>query len=279
MRVHALRVGQTDCSLLDDGELAVPPDVLFPRGRTSTLAANSQGLVELSVICLLVRSAGLTVLVDAGNGTRPGGRWHGGGRLLEALAEADVRPEAVDVVAFTHGHTDHVGGSTYWDDGDLAPTFPRARHLVARADWDYFTVQRQPTPPHIVETLLPLRDNGLLEVVEPDTAITPEVDLLWAPGHTPGNSVVRVHSAGQALYFLGDLVHHVGEVEDLHLMPDGDVQPERVPESRRAIFERAAAEDALVAASHFDFPGIGRVEPAPGLRLSTWRFQRRSAPI
>jgi glyoxylase-like metal-dependent hydrolase (beta-lactamase superfamily II) len=277
VRVHALKVGQVDCWLVDDGSLAVPPEILFPRGRTSTLATNGQGLVELSVICLLLRSAGQVVLVDAGNGTRPGGRWQGGGRLLEALAVAGVEPSAVDVVLFTHGHTDHVGGSTSWRDGDLAPTFPRARHLIARADWDYFTLQRQPTPPHIVETLLPLRHKGLLEVVEPDVAVTPDVDLLAAPGHTPGNSVVRVHSAGQALYFLGDLVHHVGEVEDLDLMPDGDVQRERVPESRRVIFERAAAEDALVAASHFDFPGIGRLEPPPGPRLDTWRFQKRSA--
>ena len=278
MRLHALKVGDLDCWLLDDGRLAVPPEVLFPRGRASTLPTNSDGLVELSVICLLVRSEGRLVLVDAGNGTRPGGRWQGGGQLLEALTEADVRPEDVDVVVFTHGHTDHVGGASYWRDGELAPTFPRARHLIARADWDYFTMERQPTPPHIAETLLPLHAAGLVDAVEPGVAVTADIDLLAAPGHTPGNAVVRVHSAGQALYFLGDLVHHVGEVEDLHLMPDGDVQPERVPDSRRAMFERAAAEDALVGASHFDFPGFGRLEP-PGHRLGEWRFQRRSARI
>ena len=109
--------------------------------------------------------------------------------------------------------------------------------------------------------------------------VTADIDLLAAPGHTPGNAVVRVHSAGEALYFLGDLVHHVGEVEDLDLMPDGDVQPERVPESRRGIFERAVAEDALVAASHFDFPGPGRLQPQHGHRLGAWRFQRLSARI
>ena len=61
MRVHALKVGQVDCWLLDDGALAVPPEILVPRDRREawpTFQTDAHGLVEVPVICLFIRSAG-----------------------------------------------------------------------------------------------------------------------------------------------------------------------------------------------------------------------------
>jgi glyoxylase-like metal-dependent hydrolase (beta-lactamase superfamily II) len=260
LNVHRLRIGTVDCALVDDGDLTVPPEVLFPRARPELWPAvetNAEGSLVLSVICLVIWSEGQVVLVDAGNGTRPGGRWVGGGRLIAALAEAGVQPEEITTVAFTHGHADHVDGSTYLRDDRLAPAFPNARHLLTRADWEYFTEQRKPTPKYVEETMLPLREWGLVDLVTPDLAITSQVDLLAAAGHTPGNSVVRVASGDDALFFLGDLVHHVAEVEHLDLMPDGDVIPELVAGSRARIFEMALQQSALATASHLPFPGLG----------------------
>jgi glyoxylase-like metal-dependent hydrolase (beta-lactamase superfamily II) len=260
--VHRLRIGTIDCALANDGDLPVPLDILFPRERRELWPAfetNAEGLLVLSVICLAVWSDGQVVLVDAGNGTRPGGRWPGAGRLIPALADAGLQPEEITTVVFTHGHVDHVNGSTYLREDRLAPTFANARHVLSQADWDYFTVQSKPTPRYIEQTILALSEWGLLDVVTPDLPITSQVDLLAAPGHTPGNSVVRVASGGEALFFLGDLVHHVGEVQHLDLMPDGDVLPDRVPGSRKGIFEMALQQDALATASHLPFPGLGNL--------------------
>jgi glyoxylase-like metal-dependent hydrolase (beta-lactamase superfamily II) len=258
--VHRLRIGTIDCALVNDGDLPVPLEILFPRERRELWPAvetNAEGSLVISVICLVVWSDGQVVLVDAGNGTRPGGRWPGGGRLIPALADAGLQPEEITTVVVTHGHADHVNGSTYLREGRLAPAFPNARHLLSQADWEYFTAQTKPTPRYIEETMLPLRDWGLLDLVTPDLHITSDVDLLAAPGHTPGNSVVRVASSGEALFFLGDLVHHIGEVQHLDLMPDGDVLPNLVPESRKRIFDMAIQQSALVTASHLPLPGLG----------------------
>jgi glyoxylase-like metal-dependent hydrolase (beta-lactamase superfamily II) len=197
------------------------------------------------------------VLVDTGDGTRPSGLRPGGGRLIPALADAGLQPEEITTVVVTHSHPDHVNGSTFLGDGRLAPAFPNARHLLSQADWDYFTQQSEPMPEYIEETIVPLRDWGLLELVTPDLSITSQVDLLAAPGHTPGNSVVRVASSRRVLFFLGDLVHYIGEVQHLDLMPDGDVLPNLVPESRKRIFDMAIQQSALVTASHLPLPGLG----------------------
>jgi glyoxylase-like metal-dependent hydrolase (beta-lactamase superfamily II) len=142
---------------------------------------------------------------------------------------------------------------------------------VSQADWDYFTEQSKPTPEYIEETIVPLRDWGLVDLVTPDLSITGQVDLLAAPGHTPGNSVVRVASGGETLFFLGDLVHYIGEVQHLDLMPDGDPLPHLVPASRKRIFDMAVQQSALVTASHLPLPAVGNLVRRDGGYDFTYR--------
>jgi glyoxylase-like metal-dependent hydrolase (beta-lactamase superfamily II) len=259
-----MRVGTVECEVVDDGQLAVPPEIIFPAARRAewpAIETNTDGRLALSVNCLLIRSDRQVILVDTGNGNRPGARFPGGGELLQHLS---VAPGEVNVVLLTHPHSDHVGGTTQLRAGRLEPTFPHARHLLARADWDYVTVQRLPVAPHVEQTLIPLHDWGLLDLVGPDLPITDEVTMVSAPGHTPGNSVVRVRSVGEELFFLGDLIHHTAEIENVHLIADGDALPDLVPAARRRVFDQVLATDALVTASHLPFPGLGRLERSDG---------------
>jgi glyoxylase-like metal-dependent hydrolase (beta-lactamase superfamily II) len=161
--VHRLRIGTIDCALLNDGDLPVAPEILFPRERRELWPAvetNADGMVVIAVSCLVVWSNGQVVLVDTGDGMRPRGLRPGGGRLIPALADAGLQPEEITTVVVTHSHPDHVNGSTYLREDRLAPAFPNARHLLSQADWDYFTQQSEPTPEYIEETIVPLRDWG-----------------------------------------------------------------------------------------------------------------------
>jgi glyoxylase-like metal-dependent hydrolase (beta-lactamase superfamily II) len=99
----------------------------------------------------------------------------------------------------------------------------------------------------------------LVDLTEPDLDLTEHVTILSAPGHTPGNSVIRIHSDGQTLFFLGDLIHHSAEITDPTLIADGDALPALVPAARVRVFEEILNEDALVTASHLPFPGLGHL--------------------
>jgi glyoxylase-like metal-dependent hydrolase (beta-lactamase superfamily II) len=45
----------------------------------------------------------------------------------------------VDLVICTHLHVDHVGWNTRLDNGRWVPTFPRARHLFTRTEWEHWS--------------------------------------------------------------------------------------------------------------------------------------------
>ena len=100
-------------------------------------------MVNGGVQTFVIRSGGRTVLVDTGVGNgrdRPNmpafDQLQTG--FLDALADAGVTPEAVDVVVSTHLHGDHVGWNTRLAGEDFVPTFPNAEYLMARADVDFW---------------------------------------------------------------------------------------------------------------------------------------------
>src|SRR5687768_2286135 len=123
--------------------------------------------------CYLIRSEGQTILVDTGVGPSSLGlaTWLGtGGELPDRLRAAGVSPEDVETVVFTHLHPDHVGWNLHRDGGQYRPTFPRARYLAHRADWETFhqvEVQRAMegvAPGFVQETLTPLEALGVLDL-------------------------------------------------------------------------------------------------------------------
>ena len=103
--------------------------------RTGDLASRIQTYV--------VRTPRHTVLIDTGVGndkTRMGApAWHmRASSYLDDLAAVGVTPEQVDFVLCTHLHVDHVGWNTRWRDGRWVPTFPKAKYVIAGAEWEFW---------------------------------------------------------------------------------------------------------------------------------------------
>ena len=103
-----MHVGDIEILPLSDGAARLPQQYFIGSDWSSHQALlGPDGTVESPIGCFVIRTAGQTVLVDAGLGPI-GNEWLKGGELPGALAGAGVDPGDIDVVVCTHLHLDHV---------------------------------------------------------------------------------------------------------------------------------------------------------------------------
>ena len=183
--VKAFTVGTAECRVLSDGIMAYEPDALYtglPPEQTGPVVGpllDDRGLVRLPYHPLLVRTAAGLALIDTGAGL--GLAEQTGepvGRLPEALAAAGVAADDVALVVLSHAHPDHVGGLTAGNGSGRRLMFPRARHVIGRTEYEYWT--SGPVPGDFAwmgelarQHLIPVGQAGLLDLVEGEQEVAP----------------------------------------------------------------------------------------------------------
>ncbi|MEO8972471.1 MAG: hypothetical protein ABI406_12815 [Ktedonobacteraceae bacterium] len=218
--------------------------------------------------CIHIKLPEASVLVDANNFAlstppdspyAPPAGYQPPPDLPTQLLACGIRTEDITHLVITHAHFDHYAGITSKRDGQYVPTFPRARCLLGKADWEYPETQVALRDPNSADshTFGVLQQADLLELVEGNRDLTTSVKIIAAPGESPGHQIVRISSEGQMLYCLGDLYHHPIEVEHPTWMSEWDDTTTNLA-SRAALVEAALAENALLIATHI--PGVGRLE-------------------
>jgi glyoxylase-like metal-dependent hydrolase (beta-lactamase superfamily II) len=213
---------------------------------------------RLPCLSYLVRSEGVTVLVDTGLG--PPGLWdwtaEDEGLLPGALEAAGVGLDQIDVVFLTHLHIDHLGWNT---DLDGVPLFPRARYLV-HADALAYALTRDVA--HIRRCVVPLADAFVQ--VRGDVEIAPGVVAFEAPGHSPGHMALRIGSEGSLATVIADVVPHPALLDHPEWVFAFDDDSVGNAPTRAALVAELAAGDGLVVCGHYPGSGIGRLVTREG---------------
>jgi glyoxylase-like metal-dependent hydrolase (beta-lactamase superfamily II) len=242
---------------------AIPENVL-PIGWLQPHFINADGELITSIFSLLVESAGTRLVIDTCLGNdkqRSVPMWHERqGAFIGEIEAAGFARETVDFVVCTHLHPDHVGWNTMLLDGEWRPTFPNARYLFSEKDWEWLDAQPvSALGDYCGDSVRPIFDAGLADLITPRHAITDEVWLESTPGHSPGHVSVRISSRGKNAIVTGDLIHHPCQMARPHWSSPFDFDSAQALQTRDNFLRQYSDEPILVIGSHFATPTAGRI--------------------
>jgi glyoxylase-like metal-dependent hydrolase (beta-lactamase superfamily II) len=230
-------------------------------------AGNRRGAIRTWVI----RDGARTIVVDTcvGNHKHRAGtgfdRWHHLDLpFLDNLAAVGVQPEAVDLAICTHLHVDHVGWNTRWDGAAWVPTFPNARYVWVEEEWYHWRAAADPMTELLrSDSLQPVVDAGLVDLVPCDHRITDHLRFEDTRGHTPAHAAVRLtdpSGATPGAVFSGDLMHSPLQLVLPALEVVYDVDRAGAIRARHDFLDRYAGSRVLMFSAHFGGDGAGFVE-------------------
>ena len=209
-------------------------EFLFANVTDEVIAANrgwldhryiepETGRFILSHHSYVVRTPRWTAIVDTccGNQRTPGAPfWH---RLnqpyIENMAALGVQPEDD---RFRHVHASACRSCRLEHaarvDGRWVPTFPKARYLMGRTEYDHWDRQHRQNPERavnrrsFVDSVLPVVAAGQAEFVDSDHCVFDDREASFrfvpAPGHTIGNMMIDLRGGHDHAVVSGDVIHH-----------------------------------------------------------------------
>jgi glyoxylase-like metal-dependent hydrolase (beta-lactamase superfamily II) len=230
---------------LDGGAMfGVVPKPVWER----TNPPDEQNRIRLALRPLLILTANERILVDTGIGDKYDVKFAERYRiekpdtLLGSLKRTGLEPAEVDVVLLTHLHFDHCGGATRIENGRLVPTFPNARYVVQKTEWqEAINPNRRSRASYLPENFLPIQEAGQLELIDGSTELRPGIELLHTGGHTKGMQVVKIKGREQSAIFWSDMIPTQGHIPVPYIM-GYDLFPLESMEQKERLLNQAVAE-------------------------------------
>lgn len=223
------------------------------------------GWLKMSIHALIIESQGKKIMVDTCLGNdkeRSLKAWaNRQGPFLEDIAAAGHPRESIDYIICTHLHVDHVGWNTMLVNNEWVPTFPNARYLFGRKEWEAWEKEGDSDHfgPVLEDSVKPIINAGLADLVEWDHKINDEIWLEPTPGHTPGHVSVRISSAGDDAVITGDMTHHPCQLARPEWSCYADFDAPQAIQTRLDFYDRYAETSMLVIGTHFSPPTAGHI--------------------
>jgi glyoxylase-like metal-dependent hydrolase (beta-lactamase superfamily II) len=235
---------------------------------------DAEGLVPMSAGGLLIEREGQRLLIDTGLGPLvddDGTMRSNSGDLLKVLAILDVRPQDIEIVAFTHLHRDHTGWAfTGSNSGRDRPTFPEARYVLADAEMASLSLGAPRRYTSDIDGLRSSLDamSGTVLIDDGDE-VAPGITAMVTPGHSPGHtSYIVTLRSGQRVVVVGDMFHTPPQISNTAWTSDPDSDPAAVPSARTRVLAELLVPDTVGFAFHFGDQPFGRVVKGAGDQLA-----------
>ncbi|MGA2058225.1 MAG: MBL fold metallo-hydrolase [Bradyrhizobium sp.] len=250
---------------------------LFPELTPDLLAQNRDWLRKSGaiddndtlILCFqsyVVRTPHHTILIDSCIGNdkprplRPKWNMKTDDTYMSGLKAAGLSVNDIDFVMCTHLHVDHVGWNTRMEGGRWVPTFPKARYVFGKAEYDYWAEQHAKTAvPPFGDSVLPVVEAKQADMVGNEFAVGDHVRILPTPGHTPGHVAFTFGKAKDDAVFVGDMMHSPLQLQHPELSPKFDVDPVQAAVTRKNFLERYCDTDTLCCTAHFPSPSTGKI--------------------
>ncbi|HQV56972.1 MAG TPA: MBL fold metallo-hydrolase [Ilumatobacteraceae bacterium] len=266
------QIGSIRVTLVREALVPIPPAGLFPDADTApVIDANrswlaphfltDDGTFPLSIHAFVVQADGRTMVVDSCIGDRPvpgheamsniGDGW------LRSFAAAGFDPATVDLVLCTHLHFDHVGWNTRLVDGAWVPTFPHARYLFGRHEYEHWATGADGYAMTFTDAVQAVVDAGLADLVDTDHVVSESVCLESTPGHSPGHVSIHLRSGDEHAVITGDMLHHPVQIAAVDWRMGADYDSVEATATRRRFFAANADTSTQIFGTHFAPPTRG----------------------
>lgn len=271
-RPRSMQLGDLAINYVPDGYVQLRPRAWLPRSTDEDWDElvdhlDETGNLVASIGSLLVRLGDRALLIDAGLGPykvpdEPGNPHAAGvgGALLDNLEAVGCPAGAIEAIAFTHLHIDHVGWAWSPAPGSSAPAFTSARYLVTEQEWArHDLIVEAGTSPEALDVMA-----GRVTTTVDGQEIFPGVRLRVAPGHTSGHATYEITSAGKRMIVFGDLMHTPVQVAHPEWTAASDLDRVESMRHRVALLDDLRRSDTIGFGVHFADVPFGRVEGDPG---------------
>ncbi|MBI4042106.1 MAG: MBL fold metallo-hydrolase [Deltaproteobacteria bacterium] len=239
---------------LDGGAMfGVVPKTIWEK----TNPADEKNRILMSLRTLLLKSSKHKILIDAGIGDKFDEKYqkiyainHRQYNLLTSLEKAEVKPEEIDAVIFSHLHFDHCGGAVSIEGGEYKPTFPKAIHYIQRANWEQGCCpSEKDRASYLEENFKPLYQKGKLKLLSGSQELFPGVKVFTSDGHTIGQQWVKVSDREKSLVFCADLIPTSTHIRIPYVM-GYDLYPMTTMDEKRELLGEAALNQWILVFEH-----------------------------